>query len=70
MGGLPDSTMSALRQPHGTETDAKIAAARGMIERAAQRWPGVWDFLDRSGLGNSPHLIEQLAARAARRSRT
>lgn len=67
---LSDNAMSALRQKFGADADAKVEAARGVIERAAQRWPGVWDFLDRSGLGDSPRLIEQLAIRAARRSQS
>ena len=66
----PEQAETALRQKFGSSADAKLAAARGMIEKAAERWPAVWDFLDRTGLGNSPRLIEQLAARAARRTRT
>lgn len=65
----PEQAADALRQKFGAAADAKIAAARGMIEKAAEKWPAVWDFLDRTGLGNSPKLIEQLAARAARRGK-
>ncbi|WP_298372671.1 hypothetical protein [Azospirillum sp.] len=69
MGPISDSALLVLRQKFGAGADAKIAAARATIERAAEKWPQVYDFLDRSGLANSPRLIEQLAAHAERRAR-
>lgn len=64
----PEQAHAVLRQKFGAGADAKIAAARATIARAAEKWPQVYEFLDRSGLGNSPRLIEQLAAHAERRA--
>ena len=41
--------------------------ARGMINEAEKRWPGVKVYLNATGLGSEPKLIRQLAARAERR---
>jgi len=38
-----------------------------MIRDAERKWPGVKDYLNRSGLGSDPKLIKQLVARAERR---
>jgi hypothetical protein len=59
--------MAALREKWGTRTGEKIELARGMIRDAEKRWPGVKDYLNRSGLGSDPKLIQQLVARAERR---
>jgi hypothetical protein len=40
-----------------------------MIREASQRWPGLPEYLERTGLGSDPKLIQQLAARAERRPR-
>jgi hypothetical protein len=42
-------------------------AARGMIRQAAAKWPGLTQYLDVTGLGSDPKLIQQLVARAKRR---
>jgi hypothetical protein len=59
--------MAALREKWGSQTGAKIELARGMIAAAEAKWPGVKDYLNRSGLGSDPKLIQQLVARAERR---
>jgi hypothetical protein len=41
--------------------------ARGMINEAEKRWPGVKAYLNATGLGGEPKLIRQLVARAERR---
>ncbi|KAA0688484.1 hypothetical protein [Azospirillum brasilense] len=64
---VPEQVAASLREKHGAAADEMIGEAAGLIERAARRWPAVHAFLDASGLRNSPRLIEQLAARAARR---
>ncbi|TWA59248.1 hypothetical protein FBZ82_1269 [Azospirillum brasilense] len=68
MGTVSEQTVARLRETHGAAADEMIGQAVGMIERAARRWPAVHDFLAASGLRDSPHLIEQLAARAAHRA--
>ena len=54
-------TMDALTTHFGTEDDAKqaITEARQILDRFAR--PEDMLFLDQSGLGNSPELIEKLA---------
>jgi hypothetical protein len=61
------STMAALTKKWGSKTEAKIAAAQSVIADAAVRWPGIKDWLEQSGMGNCPKLIQRLAARAERR---
>jgi hypothetical protein len=41
--------------------------ARGMINEAEKRWPGVKAYLNATGLGSESKLIRQLVARAERR---
>ncbi|MGR0183717.1 hypothetical protein [Azospirillum aestuarii] len=64
----PEQAEATLRQKFGASADAKIAAAQQVVADAAKKWPQVYDFLEQTGLINSPKLIEQLAARAARRA--
>jgi hypothetical protein len=45
--------MKALRARWGSQTEAK--------------WPGLTNYLNRTGLGSDPRLIQKLAARAERR---
>ena len=59
--------MQALREKWGSQTGAKIELAKTVINAAEKRWPGVKDYLNRSGLGSDPKLIQQLVARAERR---
>jgi hypothetical protein len=37
-----------------------------MVREAATRWPGLPEYLERTGLCSDPKLIQQLAARAER----
>jgi hypothetical protein len=59
--------MAALTAKWGDKAGEKIELARGMINAAERKWPGVKDYLNRSGLGSDPKLIQQLVARAERR---
>jgi hypothetical protein len=59
--------MAALREKWGGQTGAKIELAKTVINAAERKWPGVKDYLNRSGLGSDPKLIQQLVARAERR---
>jgi hypothetical protein len=59
--------MAALREKWGTRTGEKIELARGMINAAERKWPGVKAYLNATGLGSDPKLIQQLVARAERR---
>jgi hypothetical protein len=68
------STVDLVRQGsevshRGNGTAEKVELARGMIREASQRWPGLPEYLERTGLGSDPKLIQQLAARAERRPR-
>src|SRR4051812_42787269 len=45
------------------------AGGARLIREALQRWPGLSEYLERTGLGSDPKLIQQLAARAERRPR-
>jgi hypothetical protein len=59
--------MAALREKWGSQTGAKIELARGMIAAAEAKWPGVKAYLNATGMGSDPKLIQQLVARAERR---
>ena len=59
--------MAALREKWGGQTSAKIELARSVINAAERKWPGVKDYLNATGLGSDPKLIQQLVARAERR---
>jgi hypothetical protein len=59
--------MKALRERWGDKTGAKIELAKTMINAAEKRWPGVKDYLNATGLGSDPKLIQQLVARGERR---
>jgi hypothetical protein len=61
------AAMAELQKRWGDRTAEKLAEARAMISVAERRWPNIRDFLDRSGLGSDPKLIQQLVARAERR---
>ncbi len=56
-----------LRQEWGDQTDAKIAAARQLVEEATKRWPNLPAYLDQTRLGSNPKFIRALAEKAARR---
>lgn len=59
--------MKALRERWGDQTPAKIELARGMIREGEAKWPGLTNYLNATGLGSDPKLIQQLVARAERR---
>ncbi len=59
--------MRRARRRWGGQAEAKLIMARARIVEADQRWQGMREYLERSGLGSDPKLIQQLAARAERR---
>jgi hypothetical protein len=59
--------MAELQAKWGDQTPAKLEMAKDMIRQASARWPGLPEFLERSGLGSDVKLIKQLVARAERR---
>ena len=63
------SAEADLRRQLGSGYEAKIAAARGLIQRVAQRAPEIVPFLERTGLGNDPAFIQKVVAAAGRRGR-
>jgi hypothetical protein len=59
--------MDALTAKWGDKAGQKIQLAKGMINAAEAKWPGVKAYLNATGLGSDPKLIQQLVARAERR---
>jgi hypothetical protein len=59
--------MAALEQRWGDQTGQKLELAKGMIREAEKQWPGLRNYLNATGLGSDPKLIQQLVARAERR---
>jgi hypothetical protein len=59
--------MQALTEKWGLRTGEKLKLAREMIREASTRWPGLKEYLNATGLGSDPKLIQQLVARAERR---
>jgi hypothetical protein len=49
----------------GDRYEAKVAAARALVAKAAEKNPQVIPFLNQTKLGNGPKFIRKLAARAA-----
>lgn len=49
----------------GDRYEAKVAAARALVAKAAEKNPQVIPFLNQAKLGNGPKFIRKLAARAA-----
>lgn len=64
---MSDNAMKTLRARWGSQTEAKLEAARGMIRAAEAKWPGLTEYLNRTGLGSDLRLIQKLTARAERR---
>jgi hypothetical protein len=60
-------SLAALEQRWGDQTGAKLELAKGMIAEAEKQWPGLKEYLNATGLGSDPKLIQQLVARAERR---
>jgi hypothetical protein len=54
---------ATLREKWGGDYDAKLTAARGVVKRLP---PRVLDYLDDTGLGDHPAMIEHLAELATR----
>ncbi|MFM0177135.1 hypothetical protein PQR52_01570 [Paraburkholderia aspalathi] len=50
-------------QALGNRADSLVADARATIARVEKTWPGVKDFLNRTGLGNDPATIRFLATK-------
>ena len=64
----PDETRALLVAKFGPQgADQKLAAAESTVSTVEKSWPGIRRFLDQTKLMNSPHVIEMLAARAAKR---
>jgi len=59
--------MAALTAKWGDKAGEKIQLAKGMIREAEKQWPGLRNYLNATGLGSDPKLIQQLVARAERR---
>ena len=59
--------MAALTERYGDKTDAKIALAKEYIADVERHWGGVKDWLNRTGLGNSPEFVSQIINAAERR---
>ena len=59
--------MQALSEKWGPKTGEKLELAKGMIRDAEKQWPGLRNYLNATGLGSDPKLIQQLVARAERR---
>jgi hypothetical protein len=59
--------MKVLEQRWGDQVPAKLELAKGMIKEASAKWPGLPQYLEVTGLGSDPKLIQQLVARAERR---
>jgi hypothetical protein len=60
-------SMKVLRERWGDQVPAKLAVAKAMIKEASAKWPGLRNYLNATGLGSDPKLIQQLVARAERR---
>lgn len=60
---------AALEQRFGRHAAAKVAAAQEVIAKASAKWPGLVGWLEETGAGNDPRLIEKLAARASKMPR-
>ena len=59
--------LAELRERWGDQVPAKLAVAKDMIRQAEAKWPGLKNYLDATGLGSDPKLIQELVARSERR---
>jgi hypothetical protein len=59
--------MKALKERWGDQTGAKLQTAKAMIQKASAKWPGLTNYLNATGLGSDPKLIQELVARAERK---
>lgn len=59
--------MQALRDTHGDNAEARLELAKGYISEVAKTYPGVRDFLNRTGLGNDPAMLKFAIEAAQRR---
>ena len=59
--------MKVLQERWGDQTGAKLQMAKAMIQEASAKWPGLKEYLNATGLGSDPKLIQELVARAERK---
>jgi hypothetical protein len=64
-----EAGVAELKALWGDRYDAKVAAARELVRKAAEKNPQVTEFLNQTKLGNDPKFIRKLAARAAAEAR-
>jgi hypothetical protein len=57
------ANLADTRSSLGKNADAKIAAAKSVVADAAKSWPGIKDWLNKTGMGNHPGVIDALARR-------
>jgi hypothetical protein len=62
-----DECVARLRETYGERTEEKLAAARDLIAKVAEKWPGVYEYLDKDRLGSSPKFVRAVIERASRR---
>jgi hypothetical protein len=58
--------MKVLERRWGDQVPAKLELARSMINEASTKWPGLKQYLNATGLGSDPKIIQALVARAER----
>jgi hypothetical protein len=61
-----DGAEAALRAAWRDDYQPRVDAARRLVQHIEQQRPGLVDFLNRTGLGDHPHVISQLSNIAAR----
>jgi hypothetical protein len=61
-----DGAEAALRAAWRGDYETRVDAARRLVQHIEQQRPGLVDFLNRTGLGDHPHVISQLSNIAAR----
>lgn len=60
--------MQSLVESYGDRADAKLAAAKSYIDDVAKTYPGIRDFLNKTGLGNDPAMLRFAIQAAERRN--
>ena len=63
-----DQAMKILQKRYGDKLEAKLAAARAMLEECCQDWADMKRFLEASRLGSHPKFIRLLIEQAEKRS--
>jgi hypothetical protein len=59
-----EQSNAELRQIYGDKAPEKIALAQKLVAKAAVKWPGIKDYLERYGTGNDTGVILKVIARA------